>query len=69
MIQWISLKELVLLEVSYFFLSHLQGSHKHGLQISIWWLNSSLCSVVTVLSSPAEGFGVMVVIADDSVVL
>lgn len=33
MIQWISLKELVPLEVSYLLLPRLHGSHKHRSQI------------------------------------
>lgn len=50
MIQWISLKELVLLEVSYLFLLRLHGSRKHHPQISVWQPTSRLYSAFTVLS-------------------
>lgn len=51
MIQWISLKELVLLEVSYLFLLRLHRAHNHSPQIGVWPPNSRLYSMFTVLSS------------------
>lgn len=56
MTPWISLKELVLLEVSRLFLLRLHGSHKHRPQISVW----QPTSVFTVLSPWLKEFEVMI---------
>lgn len=50
MIQWISLKELVLLEVSHLFLLRLHRAHKRSPQIGAWQPDSRLYSTFTVLS-------------------